>query len=119
MDRSGSPGASASSSGLLTYTAVSIAHLIGSSPVMWDDTSDGEIYQIGGFQGMCIFISSDQQDEWGGSLVSLGWIDRGLPAGFGYPDQLALYCQYGVDAVTGIELPAFVSSGIHHGLCTL
>jgi len=33
--------------------------------------------------GICIFIEAQQRDEWGPSLTSLGWVDRGNPAGFG------------------------------------
>ncbi|EJK48238.1 hypothetical protein THAOC_32983, partial [Thalassiosira oceanica] len=126
---SGSPGVSASSSDSITYTAVSIARLYGALPIMWDDSIDGGIYQVGGSQGICIFFAQTQQGEWASSLTSFGWIDRGHPAGFGHPNQLALYCLYELDAAADIQLPAFSgfgdiqlppfsSLGIHHGLCT-
>lgn len=87
---------------------------------MTGSDTDGGVYQFGGFQGVCVFIASDQESVWGSSLASLGWIHRGNPAGFGFPDhQLALYCQYGADATAGIELPPFDDEGMHHGLCTL
>ena len=85
---------------------------------------------MGGFQGVCVFFASHHHDEWGPSLTSLGWVDRGNPAGFGYPNQLALYCRYEMNAATAadIQLPPFhdftadnpdATWGINHGLCTL
>ena len=103
---------------------MSIAHLNGAPPVLPAGGTNGSVYQFGGFQGACIFFASDQESVFGSSLISLGWIDRGDPAGFGYPDSLALYCAYGKDATAAIELPPFHdfsdgSLGIHHGICTL
>ncbi|EJK47977.1 hypothetical protein THAOC_33265, partial [Thalassiosira oceanica] len=73
--------------------------------------------------GICIFIGGHQRDEWGPSLTSLGWIDEGLPDGFGYPNPLALYCQYELADAADIQLPPFHdfgdnSWGINHGICT-
>ncbi|EJK59261.1 hypothetical protein THAOC_20542, partial [Thalassiosira oceanica] len=80
--------------------------------------------RVAASDGICIFFSSDQQDEWGPSLESHDWIYQGLPAGFGYPNQLALYCQYETGAnAADIQLPPFHdfsddALGIHHGICT-
>ncbi|EJK63323.1 hypothetical protein THAOC_16025, partial [Thalassiosira oceanica] len=84
---------------------------------LWDGTVSAD-------SGVCVFIAGHQRDQWGPDLESLGWIDEGDPDGFGYPNQLALYCQYNVASA---RLPPFhdftiedsdASWGIHHGLCT-
>ena len=85
---------------------------------LWDGTVSAD-------SGVCVFIAGHQRSVFGGSLLtSLGWIYLGEPAGFGYPNQLSLYCQYNVASA---ELPPFhdftvgnpdATWGIHHGFCT-
>ncbi|EJK60125.1 hypothetical protein THAOC_19581, partial [Thalassiosira oceanica] len=84
---------------------------------LWDGTVSAD-------SGVCVFIAGHQRGQWGPDLESLGWIDEGFPDGFGYPDQLALYCQYNVASA---RLPPFhdftidnpdATWGIRHGLCT-
>ncbi|EJK55702.1 hypothetical protein THAOC_24536, partial [Thalassiosira oceanica] len=45
----------------LAYTALSVAHLNEAQPIVWDDTRDGDIYRIGGFHGVCVFIAGHQR----------------------------------------------------------
>ncbi|EJK56456.1 hypothetical protein THAOC_23652, partial [Thalassiosira oceanica] len=84
----------------LAYTALSVAHLNEAQPIVWDDTRDGEIYQIGGFHGVCVFFAGHQRGQWGPDLESLGWIYEGNPTGFGYGNVLLdLYCHGNFDLV--------------------
>ncbi|EJK72890.1 hypothetical protein THAOC_05533, partial [Thalassiosira oceanica] len=109
---------------------LSIAHLNEAQPIVWDDTRDGEIYQIGGFHGVCVFFAGHQRGQWGPDLESLGWIYEGNPTGFGYGNVLLdLYCQFETGAsAADIQLPPFydytidhpgATWGIAHGICTL